>query len=259
MAKKTLKKKTLKKKTTAKATPKLSQITDPVLGSAKDVWRAGLGALAMAQKESGKVVEQGSALFEHLVSEGAKLEKEGRSAADSSAARVRESAAGVRDEVEGKLKSARRQVEDRWDKLESVFEDRVARAMSGLGVPTADDLNKLSARVESLSRQVAELSASRAKAQKQAAKKPAKAAKPATKAAKKPAEADGGAAVYHLVPRDEGWAVRAEGGDKDLSVHGTKREGLDAARGVAQAHEPSRLVVHKSDGTIQTSYSYGED
>ena len=53
-----------------------------------------------------------------------------------------------------------------WDKLENIFEDRVARVLGRLGVPTADDVNKLSARVQKLSRQVADMS-------KTGAKKPA--------------------------------------------------------------------------------------
>lgn len=64
--------------------------------------------------------------------------------------------------------------------------------------------------------------------------------------------------VYHLVPKGEGWSVRREGSDLDISIHPNKKSALNAARGVAQAHEPSRLVVHRTDGTIQTSYSYGE-
>ena len=64
--------------------------------------------------------------------------------------------------------------------------------------------------------------------------------------------------TYHLVPKDEGWSVRREGSDRDISVHSNKKSAMNAARGVAQAHEPSRLVVHRTDGTIQTSYSYGE-
>ncbi len=65
-------------------------------------------------------------------------------------------------------------------------------------------------------------------------------------------------AVYHLVPKDEDWAVRREGHDADISVHPNKKSALAAARGIAQAHEPSRLVIHRADGTIQSSHSYEE-
>jgi len=234
------KKKTLKKKTAAKSSSKIEQLTDPVLDSARDIVRAGLGAFAMAQKESGKVVEQGSALFDKLVAEGARLEKEGKTSLDAGASGVQKGAKSLRNEVESRLDAARQQAEDRWDKLESVFEERVSRVMGGLGVPTADDLNRLSAQVESLSRKVAALSGGAAD----------------TQAPSAPEEEE---TVYHLVPHDEGWAIRKENAKRNLSLHDTKREALDAGRDVAQAHEPSRLVVHKADGTIQTSYSYGED
>jgi poly(hydroxyalkanoate) granule-associated protein len=64
--------------------------------------------------------------------------------------------------------------------------------------------------------------------------------------------------VFHLVPEDEQWAVRREGEDEDVSAHRTKKAALDAARDLAYASEPSRIVVHRADGTIQTSYGYGD-
>ena len=44
-----------------------------------------------------------------------------------------------------------------WDKLEQVFEDRVARALSKLGVHTQSDVEQLSRRVEALADAVNEL------------------------------------------------------------------------------------------------------
>ena len=44
-----------------------------------------------------------------------------------------------------------------WDKLEQVFEDRVARALSKLGVYTQSDVEKLSDRVDALAESVNEL------------------------------------------------------------------------------------------------------
>jgi len=69
-----------------------------------------------------------------------------------------------------------------WDKLESVCEARVERALNRLSVPTNREINALAKRVEELSRNVA--SASRAKP---ARKAPAKRAKTVKKAAKKAA------------------------------------------------------------------------
>ena len=80
-----------------------------------------------------------------------------------------------------KVGAVRKQAVDNWDKLENIFEDRVARVLGQLGVPTADDVNKLSARVQTLSNKVTAMSKT-AKPAKAAAKKPA-ARKPAAKKA----------------------------------------------------------------------------
>jgi prolyl-tRNA editing enzyme YbaK/EbsC (Cys-tRNA(Pro) deacylase) len=71
-----------------------------------------------------------------------------------------------------------------WDKLESIFEQRTAKAMNKLGVPTAKDVDALIKRVDELAAAVARLS--KAAPGKTAAKAPARtSAKPAAKAAAK--------------------------------------------------------------------------
>jgi poly(hydroxyalkanoate) granule-associated protein len=183
MAKKALKKKVMKKK--AQAKPAASSIAAPVVDSAREIWLAGLGAFSFAQSESGKIIEQGNKLFDKLVAEGQKLEKKTRD--------VAESAVGdIRGGVESKVDAVRKQAVDNWDKLENIFEDRVARVLGQLGVPTADDVNKLSDRVQTLSNKVTALSKATppkaAPAKKPVAKKPvAKKAVAKKTAAKKPA------------------------------------------------------------------------
>ena len=142
-------KKTLKKKLKAKPAP--SKMAAPVVDSAREIWLAGLGAFSFAQQEGGKLIEQGNALFEKLVSEGTKLEKKTRNLAE-------DAVGDIRGGVESRVDNVRQQAADNWDKLENIFEDRVARVLGRLGVPTADDVNKLSARVQKLSRQVADMS-----------------------------------------------------------------------------------------------------
>ena len=272
-------KKTLKKKVKAKASKSksgLGQLTDPVVNSARDIWRAGLGAFSLAQQEGSKVVGQGAAMFDNLVKEGAKLEAEGRKTVDESSAAVTSKVKAGRSEIEGRIEAARKQAEDGWDKLENVFEDRVARVMERLGIPTAEDIDKLTRQIEGLGEQVARLAkqkaAAKAKPATPAAKPRAEKAKPATRAVKAKADkakvekakvekvrAAVETTVYHLLPKEDQWAVRREGEDRNLRVLDTKREALDVAREIAQAHEPSRLVVHRADGTIQDSFNYGEN
>ena len=45
-----------------------------------------------------------------------------------------------------------------WDKLESIFEDRTAKAMSKLGVPMKKDVDALVERIDALAAKVASLS-----------------------------------------------------------------------------------------------------
>jgi hypothetical protein len=45
-----------------------------------------------------------------------------------------------------------------WDKLESIFEERVSKAMGKLGVPSSKDVDALIKRIDELSAQVAKLS-----------------------------------------------------------------------------------------------------
>lgn len=172
MATTTTKKKVLKKKTAKKtqAQPAVADYAAPVIESAREIWLAGLGAFSVAQAESGKMIEQGNKLFRDLVSEGAKLEKKTRE--------VAETAVGdIKGEVESRVGAVRQQAADNWDKLENVFEDRVAKVLGQLGVPTAADVNKLSERVAKLSQQVSEINKPAATPRKKAAKKaPAKAA-----------------------------------------------------------------------------------
>jgi pyruvate/2-oxoglutarate dehydrogenase complex dihydrolipoamide acyltransferase (E2) component len=73
-----------------------------------------------------------------------------------------------------------------WDKLETIFEDRVAKALNKLGVPSAKDVDALIARIDELNASVARLSGGAApKAAPKAARKPAAKAPAAKKAAAK--------------------------------------------------------------------------
>jgi poly(hydroxyalkanoate) granule-associated protein len=142
-------KKTLKKKVQAK--PEIGKFAAPMVDSAKEIWLAGLGAFSVAQQEGGKLIEQGNKLFEKLVSEGEKLEKKTRDLTETTVG-------DLRGGVESRVDSVKQQAVDNWDKLEGIFEDRVARVLGRLGVPTADDVNKLSKRVADLSKQVSAMS-----------------------------------------------------------------------------------------------------
>ena len=154
-----------------------SQLAGTVKDSAQQIWLAGLGAFSKAQAEGGKV-------FEALVKEGVTLQRKTQAAAE-------EKIGAVTDKVSHMAGDVSSRAGQHWDKLESIFEQRTARAMGKLGVPTRQDVDALIARIDTLAAQVAALSkspASRAAPARKAAAKPLAARKAAPKtAARKPA------------------------------------------------------------------------
>jgi uncharacterized protein YdaT len=62
----------------------------------------------------------------------------------------------------------------------------------------------------------------------------------------------------HVVPRDDGWAIRGAGAQRDTEVFDLKREAVDRAREIAQ-NQQTELVVHGQDGKIQYKDSHGHD
>lgn len=54
----------------------------------------------------------------------------------------------------------------------------------------------------------------------------------------------------HVVPRTDGWAVRAEGSSRATSTHDSQREAIEAARKLAK-EAATQLVIHRRDGRIR--------
>jgi poly(hydroxyalkanoate) granule-associated protein len=131
--------------------------------SSRQIWLAGLGAFSRAQAEGMKV-------FETLVEQGRTLESRTKRAATDTAT----AAAGMAAQ---KAKDVQAMAGGTWDKLEQVFEERVARALSKLGVHTQADVDKLAQRVEALSEAVNELINAQGGSATRAPRRPAKAAK----------------------------------------------------------------------------------
>jgi poly(hydroxyalkanoate) granule-associated protein len=117
-----------------------SSLSQSVLKSSHQIWLAGLGAFAKAQTGGVKV-------FETLVKQGASLEAKTRQAAAATADAAREAATS-------KAKDMHAMAGGTWDKLEQVFQERVARALGQLGVYTSSDVERLTARVNELSEAV---------------------------------------------------------------------------------------------------------
>jgi poly(hydroxyalkanoate) granule-associated protein len=156
-----------------------NQLAAAIKDSAQQIWLAGLGAFAKAQEEGTKV-------FEALVKEGSSIQLRSKAFTEEKIG-----------EVTGKVSKAAgdmaKQATQSWDKLETVFEERVARALSRLGVPTSKDIAELIARVDALNESVQALGGKvtkaprtpRAKVAAPAAEKPARVARKASKRATK--------------------------------------------------------------------------
>jgi poly(hydroxyalkanoate) granule-associated protein len=114
--------------------------TDKVKEQAQQIWLAGLGAFAKAQ-------EDGTKAFEKLVTDGITMQRKVQSTAEEKMA-----------EASQKVSQAAHQFNERatgqWDKLEHIFEDRVSKALSRLGIPNAQDMAALHERIASLEAQV---------------------------------------------------------------------------------------------------------
>ena len=153
--------------TSGAATGSHSPLAGAVKDSAQQIWLAGLGAFAKAQEERGKV-------FEALVKEGLSSQRKTQTVAEEkiteATAKLATMATGINSRATGQ-----------WDKLEGIFEDRVAKALGKLGIPSAKDVAALSARIAELEKQLGKKPVAKAAAKK-AARPPAKRA-PARKTA----------------------------------------------------------------------------
>ncbi|WP_309678022.1 phasin family protein [Polaromonas sp.] len=145
-----------------KSAPHLS---GAVKESAQQIWLAGLGAFSKAQEGGGKV-------FETLIKEGLAIQRKTQSVAEEKISEATSKMANMATDIQSKAGS-------QWDKLENIFEERVAKALNKLGVPSARDVDALIARIDELNKNV----------QKMSGKAPASAKAPAAKKAAKPAAA----------------------------------------------------------------------
>lgn len=112
------------------------QLAGKIKESARQIWLAGLGAYTKAEEDTGR-------FFERLVKEGEELENRTRGLVERQIKSVEDRVEGVRVRATGS-----------WDRLESIFDQRVSSALKRLGIPTREELQSLRERVEELEKQV---------------------------------------------------------------------------------------------------------
>jgi poly(hydroxyalkanoate) granule-associated protein len=104
------------------------KLQDEIKDSAHRVWLAGLGALAAASEEGGKI-------FQQLVERGKELESRGKEEVDKAKAKA----------------------SDAVSEAGTKFDEVLTAALHRLGVPTRDEIHKLVERVEELTAKVEQL------------------------------------------------------------------------------------------------------
>ena len=117
------------------------KMSEQMKESAQQIWLAGMGAFAKAQQEGSKV-------FETLVKDGSKFQE----ATQQAQAKVTEAA----HKMSAMATDMGQRASGQMDKLEGIFEERVAKALQSMGLPSAQALSELEARVAALEAQLAD-------------------------------------------------------------------------------------------------------
>ena len=145
------------------AKKKSKQVQIEIVENAHQIWLAGLGAVATAQEEGGK-------LFKNLVEKGEDFEKVGKNKVE---------------QAKGAVSGVKVVAESYWETFERTLDDKVTAVIHRIGVPTKDEIDTLTERVESLTSAIEKLRTKQTpkpRTRATAAKKPAS-AKPAAKKA----------------------------------------------------------------------------
>jgi poly(hydroxyalkanoate) granule-associated protein len=146
------------------AKKKNKELHNDIMESAHKVWLAGLGAVAMAEEEGGK-------FFSSLMEKGQKLEGKSREQVEK---------------AKGTVAGMKTVAESYWETFGRTVDDQMTAVIHRIGVPTKDEIEALTRKVEDLTVAVDNLRTKRtAKPKTAAAKRPAAKKKTTKKAAAK--------------------------------------------------------------------------
>jgi len=59
----------------------------------------------------------------------------------------------------------------------------------------------------------------------------------------------------HVVPHEEGWAVRGEGNERVTAIYDRQSQAIDRAREIATNYKAD-VIIHGEDGRIRDRMSY---
>ena len=118
-----------------------------LLDGMHQIWLAGLGAVARAQRGAPRLLDE-------LVAEGAKVHAKARGSARKAVRGAMHEAQAAMNE---RIDEMRGRAEDAYGNLEKMFQKRVHRALNQLGVPSEEEVAALSKRVDTLNANIAKL------------------------------------------------------------------------------------------------------
>ena len=121
------------------------------LDGMSQIWLAGLGAVSKAQRGAPQLLQE-------LIAEGTKVQAKTRGAAEKA---VRSMVSDVRAAVNERVEDVLGQASGALNDLEKIFQNRVHRALTQIGVPSAEDIAALSERVDALSAGIEKLAHAR--------------------------------------------------------------------------------------------------
>jgi len=117
------------------AKKKAREFQNEVKDSAHKIWLAGLGAMAMAE-------EEGSKLFRNLVEKGERIEVRGKEQVE----KAKDTVGGVKEVAESY-----------WETFSRTLDERVTSIIHRIGVPSKDEIEALTTKVEDLTKSVEKL------------------------------------------------------------------------------------------------------
>jgi poly(hydroxyalkanoate) granule-associated protein len=131
-----------KKSARRSSAPTAMTIAD-VRGSAREIWLAGIGAMAVAEEESSK-------LFSTLVKKGTAYETRNRQRVDQALTGLVDLRQDAMQNISSAGTSLRRTAGRTLERVESTIDAGVASALDRLGVPTRNEIHALTQKVERL-------------------------------------------------------------------------------------------------------------
>ena len=111
-------------------------LTEGVFESANQIWLAGLAAFAKSKREGGK-------LFDSLVKEGKRLQKQSKAQIENTQQWFK-----ATDETSSNTRA----------KLEELLDKRLTQTLIHAGIPTQDDIQTLTKKIENLEKRLEKMS-----------------------------------------------------------------------------------------------------